>query len=152
MSLWNCVSLKFVLDLFSSLLVFLLHYSSSLIQNCRSYASLKLRYLCSLKCASVILMLTILEHRNDLVLSSTHVLVSGTWSTLFPNPIRLSSYIHLAMLWRFTQIFWIVTAECTHLYAHDFAPPLGFLCLQCGFEKTTKHAAIYDLFKAGLKI
>ena len=35
--------------------------------------------------ASVIQKLTILEHKNGLVLSNTHVPVSGTWSILFPK-------------------------------------------------------------------
>ena len=46
---------------------------------------LKTWYLHSLECASVIQKLTILEHKNDLVLSSTRVPVSGTWSILFPK-------------------------------------------------------------------
>ena len=45
---------------------------------------LKLWYLCSLECAGVIQKLTILECKNDLVLSNTRVPVSGTWSILFP--------------------------------------------------------------------
>ena len=39
----------------------------------------------SLEHASVIQKLTILEHKNGLVLSNTRVPVSGTWSILFPN-------------------------------------------------------------------
>ena len=38
----------------------------------------------SLEHASVIQKLTILEHKNGLVLSNTRVPVSGTWSILFP--------------------------------------------------------------------
>ena len=38
----------------------------------------KMWYLCSLECASVIQKLTILEHRNGLVLSNTYVPVSWT--------------------------------------------------------------------------
>ena len=41
-------------------------------------------YLCSLERAGVIQKLTILEHKNCLVLSNTHVPVSGTISILFP--------------------------------------------------------------------
>ena len=41
----------------------------------------------SLKHASVIQKLTILEHKNDLVLSNTRVPVSGTWSLLFPRVV-----------------------------------------------------------------
>ena len=44
----------------------------------------KMCYLRSLEHASVIRKLTILEHKNGLVLSNTHVPVSGTWSILFP--------------------------------------------------------------------
>ena len=44
----------------------------------------KMWYLSSLEHASVIQKLTILEHKNGLVLSNTHVPVSGTWSLLFP--------------------------------------------------------------------
>ena len=44
----------------------------------------KLWSLCSLEHGSVIQKLTILEHKNGLVLSNTHVPVSGTWSILFP--------------------------------------------------------------------
>ena len=39
----------------------------------------------SLEHASVIQKLTILEHKNGLVLSNTRVPVSGTWSILFPT-------------------------------------------------------------------
>ena len=45
---------------------------------------LKMWYLRSLECAGVI-KLTILEHKNGLVLSNTCVPVSGTWSILFPK-------------------------------------------------------------------
>ena len=44
----------------------------------------KMWYLRSLEHASVIQKLTILEHKNGLVLSNTRVPVSGTWSILFP--------------------------------------------------------------------
>ena len=50
----------------------------------------KMWYLRSLEHASVIQKLTILEHKNDLVLSNTRVPVSGTWSLLFPNREHLS--------------------------------------------------------------
>ena len=52
---------------------------------------LKLWYLSSLEHASVIQKLTILEHKNGLVLSNTRVPVSRTWSILFPN-CRLHSW------------------------------------------------------------
>ena len=42
-------------------------------------------YLRSLEHASVIQKLTILEHKNGLVLSNTRVPVSGTWTILFPE-------------------------------------------------------------------
>ena len=42
-------------------------------------------YLRSLERAGVIQKLTILERKNGLVLSNTHVPVSGTWSILFPT-------------------------------------------------------------------
>ena len=45
---------------------------------------LKMWYLHSLERAGVIQKLTILEHKNGLVLSNTCVPVSGTWSILFP--------------------------------------------------------------------
>ena len=45
----------------------------------------KMWYLSSLEHTSVIQKLTILEHKNSLVLSYTHVPVSGTWSILFPK-------------------------------------------------------------------
>ena len=44
----------------------------------------------SLEHASVMQKLTILEHKNGLVLSNTHVPVSGTWSILFPSIHPLS--------------------------------------------------------------
>ena len=44
----------------------------------------KMWYLRSLEHAGVIQKLTILEHKNGLVLSNTHVPVSGTWSIHFP--------------------------------------------------------------------
>ena len=46
---------------------------------------LKMWSLRSLEHASVIQMLTILKHKNGLVLSNTRVPVSGTWSILFPK-------------------------------------------------------------------
>ena len=46
---------------------------------------LKMWYSRSLECAGVIQKLTILEHKNGLVLSNTPVPVSGTWSILFPD-------------------------------------------------------------------
>ena len=46
---------------------------------------LKMWYLRSLEHASVIQTLTILEHKNGLVLSNTRVPVSGTWTILFPK-------------------------------------------------------------------
>ena len=49
---------------------------------CTSIAR-KMWYLHSLEYASVIQKLTILEHKNGLVLSNTRVPVSGTWSILF---------------------------------------------------------------------
>ena len=52
----------------------------------------KMWYLHSLECAGVIQKLTILEHKNGLVLSNTRVPVSGTSSILFPeNPKESSS-------------------------------------------------------------
>ena len=45
----------------------------------------KMRYLRSLERAGVIQKLTILEHKNGLVLANTRVPVSGTWSILFPK-------------------------------------------------------------------
>ena len=42
-------------------------------------------YLRSLEHAGVIQKLSILEHKNGLVLSNTRVPVSGTWSILFPK-------------------------------------------------------------------
>ena len=56
---------------------------------------LKMWYLHSLEHASVIQKLTILEHKNGLVLSNTCVPVSGTWSILFPrcSYIALSPYL-----------------------------------------------------------
>ena len=45
---------------------------------------LKMWYLHSLEHAGVIQKLTILVCKNGLVLSNTHVLVSGTWSICFP--------------------------------------------------------------------
>ena len=44
-------------------------------------------YLRSLDCAGVIQKLTILEYKNGLVLSNTHVPVSGTSSILFPTTL-----------------------------------------------------------------
>ena len=44
-----------------------------------------MRYLCPVERAGVIQKLTILEHKNGLVLANTRVPVSGTWSILFPN-------------------------------------------------------------------
>ena len=49
---------------------------------------LKMWYLRSLGCAGVIQKLTILEHKNGLVLSNTRVPVSGTWSILFPGRVK----------------------------------------------------------------
>ena len=46
---------------------------------------LKMWYLCSLEHAGIIQKLTILECENGLVLSNTHVPVSGTSSILFPK-------------------------------------------------------------------
>ena len=43
-------------------------------------------YLCCLEHAGVIQKLTILDHKNGLVLSNTRVPVSGTWTILFPFP------------------------------------------------------------------
>ena len=43
----------------------------------------------SLEHASVNQPLTILEHKNGLVLSNTRVPVSGTWSILFPNQLTI---------------------------------------------------------------
>ena len=45
----------------------------------------KMWYLHFSEHSSVIQKLTILEHKNGLVLSNTRVPVSGTWSILFPN-------------------------------------------------------------------
>ena len=50
----------------------------------------KMWYLRSLEHASVIQKLTILEHKNGIVLSNTHVPVSGTWSILFPHMVPYS--------------------------------------------------------------
>ena len=48
---------------------------------------LKMWYLCSLEHIGVIQIqkLTILEHKNGIELSNTHIPVSGTWSILFPK-------------------------------------------------------------------
>ena len=65
---------------------------------------LKMWYLRSLGCAGVIQKLTILEHKNGLVLSNTRVPVSGTWSILFPSFVfycfvtSLTSYISVCKL------------------------------------------------------
>ena len=48
---------------------------------------LKMWSLCSLERTGVIQKLTILECKNGLVLSNTRVLVSGTWSLLFPRHV-----------------------------------------------------------------
>ena len=45
-------------------------------------------YLGSLERAGVIQKLTILERKNGLVLSNTHVPVSGTWSIPFPKFLK----------------------------------------------------------------
>ena len=52
---------------------------------------LKMWYLHSLQHVGVIQKLSILERKNDLVLSNTRVPVSGTWSILFPC-LLMSTY------------------------------------------------------------
>ena len=56
---------------------------------------LKMWYLHSLERSGVSQKLTILERKNDLVLSNTRVPVSGTWSILFPSvQFTLSVYLN----------------------------------------------------------
>ena len=52
----------------------------------------KMWYLRSLEHASVIQKLTILEHKNGVVLSNTRVPVSGTWSILFPKKKKKNAF------------------------------------------------------------
>ena len=54
-------------------------WCTSIAQKCDTYVFLEH--------ASVIQKLTILEHKNGLVLSNTRVPVSGTWSILFPKRV-----------------------------------------------------------------
>ena len=61
---------------------------------------LKMWYLRSLEHAGVIQKLTILEHKNGLVLSNTRVPVSGTWSLLFP---KLAHPAHDVVVWQFVS-------------------------------------------------
>ena len=72
---------------------------------------LKICYLRSLKSAGVIQKFAILERKNGLVLSNTRVLVSGTWSILFPKvqkgmSISETNTIPKIMSFRACQILW----------------------------------------------
>ena len=80
---------------------------------------LKMWYLRSLERAGVIQKLTILEHKNGLVLSNTRVPVSGTWSILFPN--ILCKCYHCHYRW---EIIWHSTKEYFIIWCHNF---LSFL-------------------------
>ena len=70
---------------------------------------LKMWYLRSLERAGVIQKLTILERKNGLVLSNTHVPVSGTWSILFPFPV-----LFLLVCW-YGCVFWVRDVVCVYL-------------------------------------
>ena len=59
-----------------------------------------------LKRAGVIQKLTILEHKNGLVLANTRVPVSGTWSILFLRSFRqISLTPNHALLWKSLRYF-----------------------------------------------
>ena len=82
----------------------------------------KICYLCSLGLAIVFQKLTIQECKNGLVLSSTRVPVSGTWSILFPK-----SWSVVKLLGR------MMTQNCRHHFTSTQNTSLGRIQTKCFF-------------------
>ena len=96
-------------------------------------------YFRSLECAGVIQKLTILEHKNGLVLSNTRVPVSGTWSKLCNCVSLISLQVTSVSMASTTQKHALPARTC-----HTAWMPLGICLAQQPNTKVTAWTALED--------